>query len=180
MIARRLSSQTNPEAYFARKHQQEAKERGEYVDIHDIGGPYPEDYNVLISDIKHQRLETTIARELGIPYLSRVREAEAKVKVKVGNGYIRGLTDRAIVPFIVGHKDEARWVFFILDSGAPLTYLSDQVSGRNDMPYLREEANQYRQWISSVCLRLPREPALPLVDIIIILYNPKECSLLGY
>ena len=25
----------------------------------------------------------------------------------VGNGYIRGLMDRAIVPFIVGHKDEA-------------------------------------------------------------------------
>ena len=44
---------------------------------------------------------------MGIPYLSRVREAEAKVKVKVGNGYICGLTNRAIVPFIVGHKDEA-------------------------------------------------------------------------
>ena len=75
----------------------------------------------------------------------------------VSNGYIRGLTDRAIVPFIVGHKDEARWVFFILDSGAPLTYLSDQASSRNDMPYLREEANQYMQGISLTYCQGSRE-----------------------
>ena len=132
MIARRLSSQTNPEAYFIRNHQQRARE-GEHAGTRDIGGPDLRDYDVLISDIKHETLETTIAQELGIPYLSRAREAEAKAVVKVCNGYIRGLNARAIVPFIVGHGDEARWVFFILGSGAPLTYLSDQVSGRNDM-----------------------------------------------
>ena len=42
------------------------------------------------------------------------------------------------------------------------------------MPYLREEANQYRQGISLVCLRLPREPALPLADIIIMFIQPQR------
>jgi hypothetical protein len=40
MIARRFSSaQFDPQAYFACKRHQEAKDRGEYVDIHDIIGP---------------------------------------------------------------------------------------------------------------------------------------------
>ena len=125
-ISRRLSS------HLTRKHRREAKERGEYVDIHAIGGTDPGEYDDLttdMKDIKHQALEN-IVEGLGIPYPSRVGEAEAKALVKVGNGYIHGLKSRAIAPFIVGHQDEARWVFFILATGAPLTYLSDQVSDR--------------------------------------------------
>lgn len=74
-----------------------------------------------MEDINHQTLETTIAEELGIPYLSRAGEAEAKALVEVGDGYIHGSKSRAVVPFIVGHQDEARWVFCILVTGTPLT-----------------------------------------------------------
>jgi hypothetical protein len=33
---------------------------------------------VLITDIKHETLETTLSEELGISYLSKATEAEAK------------------------------------------------------------------------------------------------------
>ncbi|RPB15818.1 hypothetical protein P167DRAFT_602907 [Morchella conica CCBAS932] len=126
-IARRFSSNVDPQAYFTRKRQQEAKDRGEFVDIHDIGRD-PSDYDVLITDVKHETLETTIAEELGIPYLSKATDADAKKAVQVGHGYIYGSKFRAIIPLVVSHRDECRWVFFIMDSGAPLTYLSAQAS----------------------------------------------------
>jgi len=51
--------QLDPQAYLNRRRQQEAKERGEFVDIHDIGND-PEEYDVLVrmSSMKHwkQRL----------------------------------------------------------------------------------------------------------------------------
>lgn len=81
-IARRFSSDVvDPQAYLTRKRQQEAKNRGEFVDIHDIGRD-PNDY-VLITDIKHETLETTTAEELGIPYLSKATESQAKKVVQV-------------------------------------------------------------------------------------------------
>ena len=39
--------------------------RGAFVDIHDVGID-PKDYDVLISDVKHETLETRVAKELGI------------------------------------------------------------------------------------------------------------------
>lgn len=60
--------------------------------------------------MKHETLETTVAEELGIPYLSKAKEADAKEVVQVGTGYIHGSKRRAIVPFVF---DQARWVFFI-------------------------------------------------------------------
>ena len=127
MISRRLSSNVDPQAYFTRKRQLEARERGEFVDIHDIGND-PEDYDVLITDIQHETLETTISEELGIPYLSKAAQAKPKDVVQVAHGYIYGPKRRTIVPFVVGHGEEARWVFFVVASWAPLTYLSIQVS----------------------------------------------------
>ena len=126
MIAHRFSSsQIDPQTFFTHKRQQDAKDRGEFADIQE-GGIGSEDYDILITDISHQKLETTIAEELGIPYLSQVAVADAKEVVEIGEGYIRGDTVRPIVPLVVSHKDEARWVFFIVDTGAPLTYLSAQ------------------------------------------------------
>ncbi|RPB15020.1 hypothetical protein P167DRAFT_571885 [Morchella conica CCBAS932] len=137
-IARRLSLDVvDPQGYLTRKRQQEAKNRGEFVDIHDIGRD-PNDYDFLITDIKHETLETTIAEELGIPYLPKATESQAKEVFQVGDGYIHGSKFRAIVPFVVGHKGEGRWVFFMLDSGAPLTYLSAQVSANEQTFGIRE------------------------------------------
>lgn len=126
-IARRLSpSEIDTRPYFVGKCQQEALTRGKFV-IHDIGRN-PKDYDVLIPDTKHETFETSIAEELDIPYLSKATESQDKEVVQVGRGYIYGKTSRGIVPFVVGHNSEARWLFFIVDSGAPLTYISTQVS----------------------------------------------------
>jgi len=134
-IARRFSSQSDQQIYFTRKRQEEAKERGEFVDIHDIARN-PNDYDVLITDINYNILKTTIAEELGIPYLSVATECQAKEVVQKGNGYIHGLKYRAIVSFIVGYNGVARWVFFIANSVSPLTYLSTQV-----LDYTKKESS---------------------------------------
>ena len=70
-------------------------------------------------------METTIAEEIGI--LSKATEAEAKELVKIGIGYIHGLKRRTMVPFVVRCGEESRWVFFMVDNCAPLTYLLIQV-----------------------------------------------------
>lgn len=122
----RLSSLPDPRAFFISQRSKEAQSRGEFIDIHDIS-KNPKDYDVSISDINHKVLGTRIVKELGIPYLSKPTEADAQQVVRVGDGYIHGSTFRAIAPFVVCHKGEARWVFFIVDSSAPMTYLSGQV-----------------------------------------------------
>lgn len=45
----------------------------------------------ITTDIKHETLETTIAEETGIPYLSKAAKAGANEVAKVGIGYIHGL-----------------------------------------------------------------------------------------
>jgi hypothetical protein len=127
-IAQRFSSRPNPLDYFASKRAKEAKERGEFIDIHDIGGVDPKDYDVLITDVNDNKLRTEISELVGIPYLKEATKDEANNKVKIGHGIIYGMKQRTIFPCIVSFQDKAHWVFFIVDSGSPLTYLSVQVS----------------------------------------------------
>ena len=128
MIARRLSSsEIDPHSYFIRKHQQDAKGRREFFDIHE-GGMDPASYDVLIPDISHETLRTTNAEELGVSYLSKAADSDANEVVEVGTGIIHGDTLRPIVPSVVSRSDEARWAFSIVDSSSPFTYLSVQVS----------------------------------------------------
>jgi len=127
-IARRFTSQPNPLDYFASKKAKEAKERGEFIDIHDIGGVDPKDFDVLITDMDDNSLRTEISELIGIPYLKEATKDEANDEVEIGHCIIYGMKQRKIFPCIVRFKDKARWVFFIVDSGSPLTYLSVQVS----------------------------------------------------
>ena len=66
-------------------------------------------------------------RDYTVPYLWQATETDAKEVTKIGQGYTHGTTARPIVPLVVSRKDKARWVFFIVDTGGPLTYLSAQV-----------------------------------------------------
>ena len=127
-IARRFTSHPNPLIFFTEKKAKEAKERGEFIDIHDIGGVSPKDFDVLITDMDNQKLRSEVAELIGIPYLEKTTKNEANNKVDLGHGIVYGNKFRTIFPCVVGLNDEARWVFFIVDSGAPLTYLSVQVS----------------------------------------------------
>ena len=127
-VAQRFSlSQPDPQAYFNRKRAQEATPYSLSYDRQ--GNPkYPKDKNLSIGDIEHGTLETTIAEEIGIPYLSKATEADGNDIVLVGTGYIHGERRHTIVPFIVKHQSESRWVFFVVDNGSVVTYLSNQVS----------------------------------------------------
>jgi hypothetical protein len=127
-IARRFSSYPNPLAFFARKRQEEARDRGEFVNIYDIGGIDPKDFDVLITDIDNEKLRFEIAEVIGIQYLAKATKADANTMVEIGRGYIFGRNVRTIFPCVVSHRGKAHWVFFIVHSGAPLTYLSVQVS----------------------------------------------------
>ena len=93
-----------------------------------IIGIVPKDYDVLISDVKHETLKTKIAEELGISYLSKATVSQAGEVAQVSNGIIYGTKYRPIVPLVVCHDGEARWVFFIVGGGSPATYISTQVS----------------------------------------------------
>lgn len=72
-IARRLASSPDLQVFYIRKMQEEAKARGECVDSME-GGLSAKDYDVLITDVSHTTLETTIS---GISYLSPAKSADA-------------------------------------------------------------------------------------------------------
>ena len=126
-ITRRFSSQPNPVAFFEKKREQEAIKRGEF-DIHDIGGVDPEDYDVILTDVMNKTLRHEVAEIAGVPYLQGATEDEANEVVTTGQGFIYGKKLRTIFPCVAGREGRAHWVFFVVDTGAPLTYLSKQVS----------------------------------------------------
>ena len=127
-LAQRFSSSPSPLAFFINKRQQEARDRGEFIDIHDVGGVDPKDYDVLITDIDSKKLRSEIAEVIGIPYLAKASEADANKVVEIGHGIVYGPKFRSILPCIVSRHGKSHWVFFIVDTGAPLTYLSAEVS----------------------------------------------------
>jgi len=54
--------------------------RGTFVDIHDIGGVDPNDYDVLITDVNDHTLHNEISDLVGIPYLKEATKEEADKK----------------------------------------------------------------------------------------------------
>ena len=127
-IARRFSSKLTPKAYHVNWQDQWTLDRSESIDTHETSRD-PKGYDVSISDVKRQTLETTISKELGIQYLSKATLSEAQ-KVPEADGCIYGWGLRPIIPLVVAHERKAYWVFFVMDTAAPLTYLSGQVSAR--------------------------------------------------
>ena len=130
-ITQRFSSlQPDPLAYFSKKRQEEALQRSQFTDIHDITPEeafHPNQYDVLLTDISHQTLEHTISDELGIVYLSEATD-DAQKPVRVCDGYIYGPHKRTIIPLVVTSQQESRWLFFVVDSGSPWTFMSRLVS----------------------------------------------------
>ena len=127
-ITRRFSSLPNPLTFFEKKRAEKAIERGEFIDIHDAEVVDPKDYDVLVTDITDKKLRSEIAELAGVAYLEKATKDEANKKVDIGYGFLYGNKYHPIFPCIVSFRNKAHWVFFIVDSSAPLTYLSSQVS----------------------------------------------------
>jgi hypothetical protein len=128
-IARRFSAQSSdPINFFRLKEAKEAIERGQFVDIHDIGRVDPNDYDVLLTDINNDILHSEISKLVDIPYLKEATKDEADKEARKIHGFLYGQKLRMILPCVLSIKGAARWVFFIVDSGAPVTYISAEVS----------------------------------------------------
>jgi hypothetical protein len=129
-LARRFSgSSPNPISFFSQKAAKEAIERGQFVDMHDMAWD-PNDYDVLIMDMDNNTLHSEISKLVDIPYLQEATKDEAdKVATEV-RGFLYGQRRCMILPCVVSIQDKACWVFFIVDPGSPLTYISAEVSVR--------------------------------------------------
>ena len=93
-VAQQFSSEVDPQNnwYFTWKRRQAAKNRGEFISIRELSRD-PNGYDVLITNLKHETLEATIAGELGILYLSIATNAWAGKVIRVANGYIYRLKE---------------------------------------------------------------------------------------
>ena len=128
---RRFSSYPSPLKLSALVSRQKATDSSEYVDIHDlrsISGLELYNYDVLITDVNENALRTDVSKFFGIDYLAKATEDDVKRKVDVINGFLYGEGRRAMVPFVVNRGDHAYWVHFIVDTGAPVTFLSEKVN----------------------------------------------------
>lgn len=129
-IARTLADYPSNINHINEKKWQEARDRGGWIDIHDYDPAAPDEYDVIIRDVDGGKLRTEISEALSIPYLGKATEGDASKVVKYIDGHLYGYKHRPILPCVVHthNGDEAHWVFFILDTAAPATYLSPQVS----------------------------------------------------
>jgi hypothetical protein len=113
-ITRRLSDQPNPITFFNTKKQTQ-------FDIHDVDA---RDIDVLLTDVTDRILRSEITDIVGIPYLEKASKDQTDKVVETCEGFIYG-RHRTILPCVVCLEDQARWVFFVVDSSAPATYLSE-------------------------------------------------------
>ena len=64
--------------YYEAKRAKDAIRRGEYVDVHDVGGLNPKDYDVLLTDVNYDILRGEISVLGGILYLQKATGTEAE------------------------------------------------------------------------------------------------------
>jgi hypothetical protein len=76
-LAQYFSLEPNPVIFFAQKQEKKDIKNGNFVDIYDIGGVSPKDYNILITDINNDILDSKISKFIGILYLKEVKGNEA-------------------------------------------------------------------------------------------------------
>jgi len=90
----------------------------------DSYGVHPKDYDDMNSDTLHSE----ISELLDIPYLKEATNDEADKVARQISGYMYGQKLHLILPCVLSIEDKARWVFFIVDPWASLTFISTEVS----------------------------------------------------
>jgi hypothetical protein len=88
----------------------------------------PNAFDVLITDINENTLQTEVSKVFGMDYLANASEGDAKREVDTIDGYLYGEARRAMVPCVVGNGDKAYWVHFIVDTLSPWTFVSEKVN----------------------------------------------------
>ena len=83
----------------------------------------PTSFDILITDICAQDLREVISNKLNVKYLSNSnQEHDGNV-----DGIIHGRSFRLICTLTVKIREKIKFVHFIVDTGSPTTYLSDDV-----------------------------------------------------
>jgi hypothetical protein len=95
-----------------------------YRDVRNVD---PRDIDVFLTEVSDMKLRSEVAAMAGVPYLGEASKDEADKVMETCEGFVYGQY-RTILPCVVGLGDQARWVFFVVDSSAPATYLSVPVS----------------------------------------------------
>ena len=85
--------------------------------------------DILLTDVNEEVLQTAVAEHFGIGYHQKPTAGECEPVTGIVSGYLHGLKRRDDSVRRSG-RIQARWVFFIADSGSPMTYLSRQVSAK--------------------------------------------------
>jgi hypothetical protein len=128
-LAQRFSaSNPNPIRFFAQKAAKGAIKHGEFVNIHDVGGVDPNNYDVLFTETDSDTRHSEISKLVGIPHLKEATKDEADNVADEIHGFLYSQNFRMILPCVLSIEDKALWVFFIVTTGAPLTYISTEVN----------------------------------------------------
>jgi hypothetical protein len=114
LVRRFSASDPNPIRFFTQKAANEAIE--------------PNHYDVLSTESHDDTLHSEISKLVGIPYLKEATKDEADHVAEEIHGVLYGQKLRMIFPCVLSVEDKARWVFFTVHSGSPLTYISAEVS----------------------------------------------------
>ncbi|KAG0640300.1 hypothetical protein HOY80DRAFT_885020 [Tuber brumale] len=127
-----------PQESRACNPQLKVRKSAEPFDIHD-GSFGPADYDVLISDINFDMLKNEISTAAGISYHSPATKEDVNKVPQVCDCFIYGRNLRTMFPVVVSDRlGRAFWVFFLVDSGSPKTYLSVQTCELFGIPAIRE------------------------------------------
>ena len=70
---------------------------------------------------------------VGILYLKEAKKDEANKEIETARGFFYGEMSCMVFPCVLGGEGKAHWVFFIVDTGAPLTFISIQASVHTDI-----------------------------------------------
>ena len=105
-----MASARDPKSLYSYQRQEEARDKGQFVYVHDITDIQPSEFD-LISNITHETPESTISQDMGINYLSKAEEPDASCVIESATGYIRRSGHRALIPLVVNNDGEARWLF---------------------------------------------------------------------
>lgn len=125
LLKRFSADNPSPLRFYELLETQEAIARGAFIDIHDTF--YPQHYDVSIPDMNHEVLTTKLSKIIGIKYHQQVPQEEADKIITKVHRIIYGPCMQFILPYVMSVGGIARWVFFLVHTGAPMTYISTQV-----------------------------------------------------
>ena len=82
------------------------------------------DFDVLLTDVTSVHLHHEISQKMKKAYLSDFHQND---RILALHGVIWGPHSRIFVPGVVRIKQVKKWVYFLLDTGSPKTYLAEEV-----------------------------------------------------